>query len=194
MAARSSQARHRGVSLRLLGAAALAFALALSVPSSAQVRDGAPITASAVKAAFLYKFASYVEWPETDDATGPITIGVADADRFAAEVTEITRGRTVAGRPIAVLPLDDADPLDGVQILFVGGQARSSALLAKARGLPILTVTEARGALPAGSIINFTEDRDRVRFEISLYTAEQSQLRLNSRLLAVADTVHRGPE
>lgn len=194
MAAHSSQARHRGVSLRLLGAA-LALALAVSVPSSAQVRDGGAITASAVKAAFLYKFVSYVEWPGMDaDDGAPITIGVADADRFAAEVTEITRGRTVAGRPIAVVMLEDMDALDGVQILFVGGQARPSALLAKARGLPILTVTEARGALPAGSIINFTEDRDRVRFEISLYSAEQSQLKLNSRLLAVADAVHRGPE
>lgn len=193
MAARSNTARRRGVSCHSLGAA-LALALAVSVPSSAQVRDGGAVTASAVKAAFLYKFVNYVEWPGTDDDAAPITIGVADADRFAAEVTETTRGRTVAGRPIAVVLLDDADSLDGVQILFVGGQARSSELLAKARGLPILTVTEARGALPSGSIINFTEDRDRVRFEISLYSAEQSQLKLNSRLLAVADAVHREPE
>jgi hypothetical protein len=188
-----SAARHRGVSRRWLGGA-LALALAASVPSSAQVRDGGTVTAAAVKAAFLYKFVSYVEWPRMADAAAPITIGVADADRFADEITETTRGRTVAGRPIAVVVLDDADSLDGVQILFVGGQSRSSELLEKARGLPILTVTESRGAPPAGSIINFTEDRERVRFEISLYSAEQSQLKLNSRLLAVADAVHRGPE
>jgi hypothetical protein len=88
------------------------------------------------------------------------------------------------------------DSFDDLQILFIGSQARPGerGLLADARSRPILTVTESAGALAEGSIINFTQDNDRVRFEISLYAAEQSQLKLNSRLLAVADAVHRGPE
>jgi hypothetical protein len=69
-----------------------------------------------------------------------------------------------------------------------------SQLLSVARDKPILTVTESEGALSSGSIINFTLDQDRVRFEISLYAAERSQLKLNARLLAVAQDVHRGPE
>jgi hypothetical protein len=60
--------------------------------------------------------------------------------------------------------------------------------------LPVLTVTESEGALAQGSIINFTLDEQRVRFEVSLYAAELSRIRLNSRLLAVAQRVSRSPE
>jgi hypothetical protein len=194
---RSSASRPRRFSRRwLLSACGLALAFAV-LPSSAQVSAEAPVTASALKAAFLYKFASYVEWPaQTNDTAAPITIGVAGADPFAAELTEITRGRNVAGRPISVRRFAAGDSFDGVQILFIGGQSRASrsALLESARSLPVLTVTESEGALADGSIINFRQDRDRVRFEISLYAAEQSRLKMNSRLLAVADAVRRGPE
>jgi hypothetical protein len=164
---------------------------------SAEVRDAPPVAASSVKAAFLYKFASYVEWPDSaSPAAEPITIGVAGADPFAAELAEITRGRTIAGRTINVRRVAPDDTFEGLQILFIANQARGGerGLLASARSRPILTVTESAGALAAGSIINFTQDKDRVRFEISLYAAEQSMLKLNSRLLAVADSVHRGPE
>ena len=182
---------------RWLKAAAACFACALAAVSSAQVRDVAPVSATSVKAAFLYKFASYVEWPlPADAANAPITIGVAGAEPFAAELAEITRGRTVAGRAINVRRVTPDDSFDGLQILFISNQARNGErnLLANARSKPILTVTESAGALADGSIINFTQDKDRVRFEISLYAAEQSMLKLNSRLLAVADAVHRGPE
>jgi len=176
---------------------AACLAGALAVVCSAQDRDAPPVSASSVKAAFLYKFAGYVEWPGTPiPADAPITIGVAGADPFAAELTEITRGRTVAGRPISVRRVSVEDSFDGLQILFIGDQSRAAerGLLQHARSLPILTVTESAGALADGSIINFTQDKDRVRFEISLYAAELSMLRLNSRLLAVADSVQRGPE
>jgi hypothetical protein len=164
---------------------------------SAQPRDAAPVAASSVKAAFLYKFAGYVEWPAfATAADAPITIGVAGADPFAAELAEITRDRTVAGRPIEVRRVGANDSFEGLHILFIGNQARAGerGLLATARSRPILTVTESAGAIADGSIINFTQVEDRVRFEISLYAAEQSMLKLNSRLLAVADSVYRGPE
>ena len=67
-------------------------------------------------------------------------------------------------------------------------------LLEATREQPILTVTESAGAIADGSIINFTVDAERVRFEVSLYAAELSRLRLNARLLAVAQAVYREPE
>lgn|SRR5882672_9823937 len=190
-------ASRAGRGARRLGRAAACVAIVLAAAvCSAQVRDAPPLAASSVKAAFLYKFAGYVEWPDTASSAAPITIGVAGADPFAAELAEITRGRTVAGRAINVRRVAPDDSFDGLQILFIANQARGGerGLLANARTRPILTVTESAGALAAGSIINFTQDKDRVRFEISLYAAEQSMLKLNSRLLAVADSVHRGPE
>jgi hypothetical protein len=180
-----------------LAAVACAVAVLGAGVATAQVRDRPPVTASAVKAAFLYKFAGYVEWPDAPESgDAPITIGVAGSDPFAAELTEVTRGRTVAGRMISVRKMAAGDSFDGVQILFIGKEARGGErnLLADARSRPILTVTESADGLAEGSIINFTQNADRVRFDISLYAAEQSRLRLNSRLLAVADSVHRGPE
>jgi hypothetical protein len=88
------------------------------------------------------------------------------------------------------------DSLDEVEILFIAREERdrSAQFLAAAQNRPILTVTESEGALSDGSIINFTLDQDRVRFEVSLYSAERSRLRLNARLLAVAQQVYRDSE
>jgi hypothetical protein len=181
--------------LQIASLAGAAFVLAAR-GVAAQDRDASPVAASSLKAAFLYKFASYVEWPDAETQGAPITIGVAAAEPFAAELAELTQGRTVAGHMITVRRVMAGDSFDGLQILFIAAAARNTErnLLATARSLPILTVTESMGGLADGSIINFKQDNDRVRFEISLYAAEQSRLKLNSRLLAVADSVHRGPE
>ena len=155
------------------------------------------VSERSVKAAFLYKFASYVQWPDADaKADAPITIGVIGGTDFARELADITANRTISSRPINVRRLTAGTSFDGLEILFIAKEERDhlSQLLSAAREKPILTVTESDGALSSGSIINFTLDQDRVRFEVSLYAAEKSQLRLNARLLAVAQDVHRGPE
>ena len=173
--------------------APLALVLLWHVHGSAQT---APVSERSVKAAFLYKFASYVQWPNSASAgSAPIVIGVLDGD-FARELTELTSGRSVSDRPIRVRRLDRNESLDGLDILFIGDEQRDQLmrLLMATRQLPILTVTESAGAIAEGSIINFTVDSERVRFEVSLYAAELSQLKLNARLLAVAESVYRDPE
>ena len=149
-----------------------------------------------VKAAFQYKFAGYVEWPEAIFAqpTTPVTIGVMGADPVAAELSQLVVGRTVNNRTITVRRLKPGEPLSGVHILFVGGteSARLNQVLPLAQPRAILTVTESEGALAQGSVINFTVAERRVRFEISLGSAEKSKLKLSSRLLAVAQQVHTG--
>jgi len=156
------------------------------------------VSEQSVKAAYLYKFAGYVEWPDTrpTDAPTPVTIGVFGAASLAQELAQITIGRTVNDRPIDVRRVDFDDRLDDLQILFIGAQERNrlGELFATVQRLPVLTVTESEGALAQGSIINFTLDEQRVRFEVSLYAAELSRIRLSSRLLAVAQRVYRSPE
>lgn len=153
-----------------------------------------PVPEQSVKAAYLYKFAGYVEWPEdrfpTPDA--PIRIGVAGAADLAAELAGVTRNRSIGGRPIEVSRVTGAGALRGLDVLFVGsGEAQADLLLAAAEGEPILTVTEAAGEPPPGSIVNFVVDQASVRFEISLFAANRSRLKLSSRLLAVARRVYR---
>jgi len=176
---------------------AIAAALALGWQSAliAQPERSTVPSETQLKAAFLYKFASYVEWPlmSTPGPGAPLVIGVMDSEPLIRELAEITVGRSVDNHPIEVRRLGQGDLLDGVQILFIGGDRAKEIgpLLQLARQQPILTVTESRGAIADGSIINFTVERDRVRFEVSLPAAESSKLRLSSRLLAVASRVHR---
>ena len=149
-----------------------------------------------VKAAFLYKIAGYVEWPNTSfpRPDTPITIGVVGADPLEAELTQISTGRTAHNRSITVKRLKGNESLDGVHILFVGraegGQLPQ--LVPKARQRSILIVTESEDALKSGSAINFVLSDGRVRFEISLDSAHRSGLKLSSRLLAVAEQVYGG--
>jgi uncharacterized protein DUF4154 len=168
--------------------------LALAAACATQAAE-APARAvqQRIKAAFLYKFAAYVEWPAKAFAQpqSPIVIGVAGDDQVAAELGAVVTGRQVDGRAVEVRRLDDDEPVgDCCQILFVASDSpRAQDLLAAARGRPVLTVTEFDDQQPAGSVINFLAGGDRVRFDISRAAAEHNGLHLRSPLLAVAHLV-----
>jgi hypothetical protein len=153
----------------------------------------APVTEQSIKAAYLYKFAAYVEWPDGAFATesGPLVIGVHGADFLADELRKMTVERTIGGRPIAVRSVQPFDPLDDVHILFVSAaSARSLSPLAEAaRTHSVLMVTESGDALERGSVINFHPVDQRIRFDVSLESADRNRLKLSARLLAVADHV-----
>lgn len=169
-----------------------AFVALASCPPIAAQPDEKP-TEYTVKAAFLYKFGGYVEWPDGafEGRTSPLTIGVAGSDRLAEELSRVVAGRNVAGREIAVRRLRPGDPLTGVHVLFIGHDdpARLRELLAAADDFAVLTVTENEDALPLGSMINFVVVDDKVRFDVALPPAEERRIRISSRLLAVARKV-----
>ena len=171
---------------------ALLAALCLALPSWGQAQIQA--TDVQVKAAFLYKFGAYVEWPpQAFPAPGtPFTIGVLGADAVAEELEQITAGRTVHDRPVAVRRLKRGDPLAGLHVLFVGQAARLEEILTSAKAQPLLVVTDAADGLPDGSIINFVPVESKLRFDIAIATAERMHLRISSRLLAVARKVVPG--
>lgn len=176
-------------------ACACVLAGALPPPAVAQ-STGAPLE-RAVKAAFVYKFLAYVEWPAQsfESADTPLVIGVHGADDIAAELTTIVADRAVGERPVQVKRLQSGDPLAGLHVLFVGrtDAARLAALARALQARPTLVVTEAAGALNAGSMINLVVAPDgRVRFEIALDAVERAGLKLSSRLLALAQSVRPG--
>jgi hypothetical protein len=143
-----------------------------------------------VKAAFLFRFLSFVEWPalafsRPDD---PIVIGVMAADEVLAELKGIVPGRTTQNRPVAVRLLKPGEPAPGLHVVFVGRSATSQIpRLAELSG--VLLVSESEGALELGSMINFLRVDGRVRFEAAPDQAERRGLRLSSRLLTVAQYV-----
>ena len=185
------------VSRSLLLAAAVSFACAGGWPgASARAQEESTQLELKVKAAFLYKFIGYIDWPAASFAKPdtPVTIGVVGADQLAAELAQAVSGRTANDRPVAVRRLRAGESLDGVHVLFVGKaeNARLAQLAQAAQQRAILTVTESEGALAHGSVINFVTVERRVRFEIALDSAEKSRLKLSSRLLAVAQQVRTG--
>ena len=145
-----------------------------------------------IKAAFLYKFGGFVEWPAT--AFAPFSIGVLGAEAVAAELERVVAGRTVQGRSISVQKVKRGDSLTGLHLLFVGQSeaGRLAEILSAAKGQPLLVVTETEDALTRGSMINFITVDDKVRFDVALPQAERGQLRISARLLAVARKVITG--
>jgi len=146
-----------------------------------------------VKAAFLFKFGGYVEWPERvfPRSDSPLVIGVAGADVLAEELSRITSGRTMNGRPVTVRRIRSGEQATGVHVLFVGRSeaGRLGELLPMTQGQPVLTVTETEKGLAQGSVINFVVVDNRVRFEVSLAAANRNGLRIGAPLLAVAQRV-----
>ena len=148
-----------------------------------------------VKAAFLYKFLGYVDFPEaaTPGFGEPLVIGILGADDVADELRRITIGRSMNGRTVVVRKLHQGEALGKVHMLFIGEEevAETEKVLAAVRQTPVLTVTQTARDLRTDSVINFRVVDERVRFEVSLDAAERNKLKLSSRLLAVAYKVQR---
>ena len=136
-----------------------------------------------VKAAYLFNFAKFVEWPGPG-ATGPITICVAGRNVFGEALTDTVRGEAINGRPLAVRVI--LEPQPGCHIVFVPRGAAAPAYLRGTRSFPSLTVGEAPDFIEQGGIVNFKLEGANVRFEIDAGAAEKSGLRISSRLLRLA--------
>jgi len=147
---------------------------------------------SQVKAAFLYKFLNFVEWPPQSFASGdsPIVIGVVGADRIAEELALVLANRNANGRPVVARRLQRGDSVAGLHMLFIGrAETRANDWLNAAKTQPLLTVSETDDAFAQGSTINFVVVENKVRFDVALRPAEQGNLKISSRLLAVARKV-----
>lgn len=159
-------------------------------PAQATSQSADAVSEQSVKAAYLYKFADYVEWPQgvLGDPGTPLTIGVIGADSLSVELKEMTRGRTAHGRSISIRSVRPDEPLAGIHVLFVGAGASGELdrIADEARPHSTLVVTEVGDALSLGSIINFRLMNENIRFDVSLHWADRSGLQLSSRLLAVA--------
>jgi len=151
----------------------------------------ATATAADVKAAYLYKFLAYVEWPPTAfaDAEAALVIGVAGDEAVQASLEAITANRRERGHPIEVRRLPDGDPPEPLHVVFIGRALNASRWLARLKDRPVLLVTDQARGLEAGAMLNFVPVEGRIRFEASLARARQSGLHLGARLLSVAERV-----
>ncbi|MBX3585285.1 MAG: YfiR family protein [Ramlibacter sp.] len=149
-------------------------------------------TASLVKAVFLHKFASFVEWPAGTFAqpTSPLKIGVLGDPTVWKDLLDTARDRDRDGRPVWVTQLTEGASLAGYHILFLKApsETRLAELLAQVPS-GVLTVTDTGGPAPRGSVIHFQIDEGRVQLDVSVEAATRQGLKLSPRLLSAARNV-----
>lgn len=147
----------------------------------------------AVKAAFLYKFGSFVEWPATAFASpaSPFQLCVVGEDPFGAALDKAVSGQQIARRPVEVRRLKTVKPDSGCHIVYLAASEtqRLAQITEALRGSSVLTVSDGRSPGAATGIINFVIKDDRVRFDIDDEAAAQNRLAISSKLLGVALSV-----
>ena len=151
-----------------------------------------------VKAAFLFHFAQFVDWPPGafKDAGTPVTYCTVGGDPFRGALEASLSGKAIEGRWVRVLHFKEAQEIQGCQVLFIGMADKKfiSATLANLKGTPVLTVAESDHFAQDGGMIGFFLEDNKVRFEINLNAAERAKLKISARLLALAKTVIGGPK
>jgi YfiR/HmsC-like len=148
-----------------------------------------------LKAAFMYQFPQFVEWPTgTWREARAVQLCVVEPNPFGSELERLIRGETLNGRPLAAREIYGADDLTGCHVLFVGKRSGDSSAVLKATARrPVLTIGEAEGFLEDGGIIAMKIVDGKVRFEVHAANAQKAGLRISSQLLSLALAVRGGP-
>lgn len=146
-----------------------------------------------LKAVFLFNFAQFVEWPGASftSAGAPFTICVLGEDPFGGQLDETVKGELVLGHPLTVERHRDAAQLDNCHILFIGSSELKNleGVLASLGGRAVLTVSDIDRSAERGTIIQFANDRNRLRLRINVAAAKSAGLTLSSKLLRPAEIV-----
>ena len=144
-----------------------------------------------VKAAFLYNFMKFVEWPGDGlSRPGTLTLGILGKDPFGDALDEV-RDKTAKGRRVVVLHLRGIEDLKECDLLFVCASEKGH-LAQIFKGLQnhrILTVADHEGFCQAGGMINLVFLNNRVGFEVNVAAATRARLRVSSQLLRLARIV-----
>jgi hypothetical protein len=149
-----------------------------------------------VKAAFLFNFARFVEWPADafPSADSALQICVLGQDPFGRDFEQVIVDKTVNGHRIEIAHPEGVPQARACQILFIAAseKVRLSSILQGLKGASVLIVGDTPGFAALGGAINFVIDESRVRFEINLKAAELAHLKISARLLTVAKVVLNG--
>jgi len=159
-------------------------------PACAAGEPAAPPTEYQVKAAFLYNFMKFVEWPDSAFVTpeAPIRVAILGDDPFARIVRATMGRRTIGKRSVDVAYCQDLSELSPCHVLFVAARWMDSAgqISAATQTSPTLIVADDHQMAGRGATISFFMQESRVRFTIDADLATAAGLRISSRLLKLA--------
>ena len=171
---------------------AIAFCFVIILPAaSARQQPAAP--EYRIKAAFLYNFTLYAEWPASafESSEAPFVLAIAGADPFGDELDAAVRGKTVRGRVIDIRRYPSAADVTECHLLFVTNAEVKSfdQILKRFRDSPLLTVAESESFTKSGGVIRFFVEQNKVHFEVNTDAAARAKLKLSSKLLSLARVV-----
>jgi len=145
-----------------------------------------------VKAAFLFNFAKFVEWPPATfpDDKSPLCIGVLGANPFGVDLERFVRDKTINGHPLIVRECHTVEDGKKCQILFVSASEAKQLpdILKGLQGANVLTVGETDGFIESGGIVNFVSEANKIRFQINDAVAKSAGLKISSKLLSLASS------
>jgi hypothetical protein len=170
------------------------IALAL-LASHSPAQDARP-TESQVKAAYLFNFGKFVNWPSTRaEIPDSFEICVLGKDPFGPVLDSTVAGESIGGRKITVARFSKIPDAPPCSVLFIssGEEAHLAPILAAAQRMSMLTVSDIPHFAERGGIIGLVAQQDKIRFEVNRGSAEHSSLALSSELLKVATRVIEKP-
>jgi hypothetical protein len=166
--------------------------------SSAPAQEDAVSREYPLKALFLYNFGSYIEWPEGTfaDKQTPFVIGVLGTAPLDETLNQIAAQKKIGERRIVIEHYKTPAEIKNCQILFVPTatpQQQQLKAIAMIESRPVLAVGESPNFAASGGDINFFVQENRIRFEVNLDSIKKQQLKVNSKLLAMAKIVGGNP-
>jgi hypothetical protein len=169
----------------------LAFGAALVCPAGLHAQSAVQREYE-IKAAYLYNFIRYIDWPADTlpPAGGTITIGIIGDSPFGPAIDPL-KGKQIKGCTLAVKSIVAGKDMDQCQIVFIcpSEKGRLPEILGQLKETRALTVSEIEGFATQGGIINFISERNKVRFEINPEAARRTGLNVSSELLKLARLV-----
>jgi hypothetical protein len=174
-------------------AALLTLLLTIHLVAAPQGRAQVALTEYQVKAAYLFNFLKFVEYPSESfaDPLAPIVIGIVGDDPFGSALPQVVTGKTVQGRDLVLRSYRAGEDLRGAHILFISAseKKRLPVILSSLHGSSVLTVSDMEGFLDAGGMVQFLNENGRVRFAINVDATSRARLKLSSKLLSLAKVV-----
>lgn len=177
--------------------------IAVGLLSAGLSRAGEPTTTELpsleyrVKAAFLYNFSKFVDWPVEafGSPTNSIVIGTLGENPFGHALAAIVEGNAIEKHKFQVKSFRRLEDVTECHVLFINGVTgeQLEQALRSLQSRPILTVGEDAHFLEMGGVVQFTKEDNKVRFEINATAAERARLKLSARLLSLARAVVRTP-
>ena len=149
-----------------------------------------------LKAAFIFNFVQFVEWPDDagGGAKGPIVITVVGDNPFGSSIEQVVHGKNVRGREVTVRYVQSVKAIGRTHVLFVAApeSGRPAAALQAVNATPALTISDTDAFMPGGGVIRFFSEDNKLRFEINPAAAQRAGLKMSAKLLQLARLYKEG--